>query len=246
MGSNSDANIEALLRKQGITVIAKQDPDYVSTNKSYTGQHEKSQPRAIALPNTAEQVAAIVSQCLATNTPVVVRGGGHDLYGRFTASDAVSIDVRDLSSVRVSADKKTARVAGGTKVLKVLEELEKEQCQAASGSCGTVGFVGWSLPGGMGSYFHSYGWGADQIVGARVVNAEGKLVDADDRLLKGLRGGGGSLAIVVELEVKVHPLQNVSLTLPRILWCSSISYANCDLPASWLTIGVDSSWYVSV
>lgn len=60
---------------------------------------------------------------------------------------------------------------------------------------------------------NSHGVGADQIVGAKVVNAKGNLVEADAGLLKGLRGGGGSLAIVAELVIKIYPLEKLQAGL---------------------------------
>lgn len=97
-------------------------------------------------------------------------------------------------------------------MLQVLEALEKHGLMVPTGTCGTVGFVGWSLIGGLGQYMHSYGIGVDQIVGAKVVNAKGELVEADVKMLNGLRGGGGNMGIVAELEVKVYPLQEVRAT----------------------------------
>ena len=55
--------------------------------------------------------------------------------------------------------------------------------------------------------------GVDQIVGAKVVNANGEIQDADEELLVGIRGGGGSLGIIVELTIKVYPLSTVRLFL---------------------------------
>lgn len=55
-----------------------------------------------------------------------------------------------------------------------------------------------------------YGMGVDQIIGAKVVNANGEIQDADEEMLVGIRGGGGSLGIIVELTIKVHPISTVS------------------------------------
>ena len=94
--------------------------------------------------------------------------------------------------------------------------LEQHSLQCAIGGCGTVGFTSWCLIGGYGCYVHTYGLGVDQIVGARVVTGEGKLIEADLQMLKGLRGGGGSLGIVVELTAKVYPLGEVSKHLLKL------------------------------
>lgn len=75
----------------------------------------------------------------------------------------------------------------------------------------SVGYVGWATLGGYGPFSSSHGLGADQIVGAKVVDAKGELVEADEELLKGIRGGGGIFGIIVELTIKVYPLKEVSL-----------------------------------
>ncbi|KAM0428487.1 hypothetical protein ACHAPT_006847 [Fusarium lateritium] len=197
------------LCEAGIPFALPGSSEFASLQMSYTGRHDYARPNVITKLQSAEQVATIVKLCLRLKLDPVVRGGGHDMFGRFSALGAVSIDLRDLKTVTVSSDKKTARVGGGATNYQVLEGLSEHGLTAPTGSCGTVGFVGWCLGGGFGPYVHSYGLGADQIVGARVVKANGELVEADARLLKGLRGGGGSLAIVVELEVKTWPLCEV-------------------------------------
>lgn len=53
------------------------------------------------------------------------------------------------------------------------------------------------------------GFGVDNIVAAKVVTANGDLVQADDELLWGIRGAGGNLGIIVETEVKVHPMPKI-------------------------------------
>ncbi|KAF4954962.1 hypothetical protein FSARC_11991 [Fusarium sarcochroum] len=215
MSSPTTYQLHSILHDQGIPFVVQGSADFDSTQESYTGKHTDIQPGVITRPQSPEQVSTIVKACLSFNLEPVVRGGGHDMFGRFSAPGAVSIDLRDLNTVTVSVDKSRARVGGGTTNYQVLEALNEHGLTAPTGSCGTVGFSGWCLGGGFGTYMHSYGLGADQIVGARVVNANGELIDADDRLLKGLRGGGGSLAVVVELEIKTWPLCEVSL--PRMI-----------------------------
>ncbi|KUI70343.1 6-hydroxy-D-nicotine oxidase [Cytospora mali] len=66
----------------------------------------------------------------------------------------------------------------------------------------------WALAGGYGSFNSGYGLGVDQILGARVVAANGTIVDTDDdpELLWALRGAGsGSFGVVTEFRIKVYP-----------------------------------------
>lgn len=203
--------METFLKQAGITyLVPGVHAEFDSIQISHTGLHRATQPTIITLPESEAHVAAIVKHCIAVGHDFIIRGGGHDCHGRYTTKGALSIDLRRLNSVTVASDRKTARVGGGTTLFKFLETLEDQQLHGPSGICGDVGYVGWCLIGGVGPWSTCYGIGSDQIVGARVINAYGELVQADETLLKGLRGGGGCLAIVVELMVKVYPIQEVS------------------------------------
>lgn len=94
-----------------------------------------------------------------------------------------------------------------------------------SGSLSSVGYVGWSTLGGYGALTNRFGLGVDQIVGARVVNAAGEVVDADDDMLEGIRGGGGTLGVIVELTIRVYPLRGGILH-------SMVVYESGDLGAA--------------
>ncbi|KAK2595100.1 hypothetical protein QQS21_007185 [Conoideocrella luteorostrata] len=201
--------METFLQSSGIPHCTPRSEDFSSLQTSYSGVHQDKTPSVVVLPESPQQVADTVKQAIASNLRIVVRGGGHDSFGRWTVAGAVLLDLRSLNKVVVNAKSQTACVFGGATILQVLESLQDKGFQAAAGACGTVGYAGWALVGGMGPFMNSYGLGADQIIGAKVVNANGELVDANDRLLKGLRGGGGSLAIITELYIKIHPLGDI-------------------------------------
>ena len=89
-----------------------------------------------------------------------------------------------------------------------------------SGTIASVGYTGWATLGGYGPLTSHYGMGVDQIIGAKVVNANGRIWDADEEMLVGIRGGGGSLGIIVELTIKVYPISTVG--------CSPYSKASAN------------------
>jgi len=51
--------------------------------------------------------------------------------------------------------------------------------------------------------------GVDQIIGAKIVDARGEIVKADEELLKAIKGGGGAFGVVVEVTVRVYKLDRV-------------------------------------
>lgn len=73
-----------------------------------------------------------------------------------------------------------------------------------------MGLVRWSTYGGYRRLASYYGLGLDNILGAKVVNATGKVVVANKELLKCIRGAGGAFGVIVELTVRVYPLNRVS------------------------------------
>jgi FAD/FMN-containing dehydrogenase len=88
------------------------------------------------------------------------------------------------------------------------------------GNSASVGYVGWATHGGYGPFTGIFVLGVDQIVGARVVNYQGSVIDADDELLYGIRGAGSAFGVIVSLKIRVYKLEKVH------------QYCDCE---HWLT-----------
>jgi FAD/FMN-containing dehydrogenase len=79
----------------------------------------------------------------------------------------------------------------------------------------TVGCLGgWMQGGGHGPASHEYGLGADQVLEATVVLANGSIVTASpcehSDLYFAIRGGGGgTYGVVVSTTIKAHPNNNL-------------------------------------
>ncbi|GKT66259.1 FAD/FMN-containing dehydrogenase [Colletotrichum tofieldiae] len=166
-------------------------------------------PLAIIRPRTEAEVSAVIQEVHAQNISFGIRSGGHDLTAaQAQGRDGVIIDLRGMDNISIAEDKKSARIGGGILGIKLSKFLQQHKLLTPHGWCPTVSITGWALGGGYGYTSAFHGLGVDQILGARVVLANGETVDTDDHpdLLWALRGAGnGNFGIVVELRVKVYP-----------------------------------------
>ncbi|TRX89925.1 hypothetical protein FHL15_009197 [Xylaria flabelliformis] len=208
----------------GIRFIAPSDPNFEATRACYV-KRDNHVPFAIARPQTAEHIQGLIQYCTKNAVDFVVRSGGHDCAGRSQVAGALSIDMRDIKYVNISADEKTATVGGGILFRDLAKALDARGLITPMGSVASVGYVGWATLGGYGPFSTSHGLGVDQIVGAKVVNAKGELVEAGAELLQGIRGGGGIFGVITELTIKVYPLKE--------LFTSLLVYESSDLKATW-------------
>lgn len=194
----------------GILIYTRLSPHF-STIWLGPNCRASSPPRAIVCPASTHEVAQVLllASQLRAHLPLAIRGGGHDSYGRSTIADGLVLDTRALDTIELSADKTQVRVGAGVLLGPLLAFLEPHDVFVPMGYCSTVGFVGWSLGGGFGVYTAGYGAGAENIVGVRIVTADGRVLDSDiddePELFWALRGvGNGNFGVVVELRARVH------------------------------------------
>lgn len=167
----------------------------------------KKQSLICARPRTEDEVSHLVQFCTKEKIPFAVRSGGHDFFGRSVVHEGILIDMRDMDTVSVEADRASARVGGGVIAGHLQETLNSHSLFTPTGQAKSVGYVSWACGGGYGFYVGTYGFGVDQILGARVALAGGRVVDTNEdlELLWALRGAGaGTFGIVTELRVKVY------------------------------------------
>lgn len=168
-----------------------------------------SVPRAIVRPQSEDDVSATVAYAAEKSIPVAIRAGGHDYLGRSGPTGALVLDLRDLKSVDIVDDGKAAVIGGGIIAMDLANALVKTGHTTTFGASNTVGHVGWATHGGYGPFSGLFGLGVDQILGARVVDYQGRIFDADDELLYGIRGAGSAFGVIVSLKIKIYKLETV-------------------------------------
>ena len=103
----------------------------------------RAQPLAVALPETEEQVAAVLRTCHRLNVPVVARGAGTGLSGGALPHKlGVTMSLAKFNKI-VSIDRasRTARVQCGVRNLAISEAAAPHggpRCQASGGSSARI------------------------------------------------------------------------------------------------------------
>jgi FAD/FMN-containing dehydrogenase len=169
-------------------------------------------PAAIAVCADAEDVAHALRIATDLGLRVTVRGGGHNIAGRSIADGALMLDLSALRDVTVRPDEGYAVVQGGALWHEVDVAAARAGLATTGGLISSTGVAGFTLGGGCGWLMRRFGLAADNLVAARVILPDGRLVraSADDHpdLFWALRGGGG-LGVVTEFEFRMHPVKQV-------------------------------------
>jgi FAD/FMN-containing dehydrogenase len=186
------------------------DDGYDEAKRIWNGAHDGREPAIVVRATGAADVIAALGFARSHDLPVAVRGGGHSVAGFSTADGALVIDLAEMAGVRVDPDARRAFVGGGATWGDVDHETQAFGLATTGGLVSTTGVAGFTLGGGIGWLMRKHGLACDNLVGADVVTADGRLVhasaDENADLFWGLRGGGGNFGIVTSFELALHPV----------------------------------------
>src|SRR3954470_11710889 len=203
-----EATVQELRESVRGAVLTPDDEGYAQASVIWNGTHDERRPALILRCTGAADVIAAVGFARGNGIPVAVRGGGHSVAGFSTADDVMVIDLSPMSGGRVDTNAQRAYVGGGAVWADVDHETQAHGLATTGGLISTTGVAGFTLGGGIGWLMRKHGLACDNLVGADVVTADGRLVHASESenadLLWGLRGGGGNFGVVTQFEFEVH------------------------------------------
>ncbi len=191
-----------------------------------------------ALCETVEDVQAALRIARENNMPLSVRGGGHDWAGRSLRDGGLVIDLSVMRQVEVDPGARLAKVAGGATGAEVIAAATPHGLAAVTGNVGAVGMAGFLLAGGYGPLTTRFGLGLDNLVGAELVLADGRIVwtDATEHrdLFWAIRGGGGNFGVVTSMHIRLHPINNLLAGIIVFPWseAESVLRGHAEIMAS--------------
>jgi FAD/FMN-containing dehydrogenase len=205
-----DATVQELRDAIHGEVFRPGDDGYLDASRVWNGAFDQRRPAVIVRCTGTADVIAAVGFARSNELTLAVRGGGHSVAGFSTCDGGMVLDLSAMRNVHVDPVAKRAVVGGGATWADVDHETQAHALATTGGLISTTGVAGFTLGGGIGWLMRKHGLACDNMIGADVVTADGRLVhageDENSDLLWGLRGGGGNFGVVTRFELQVHPV----------------------------------------
>ncbi|WPE22379.1 FAD-linked oxidase C-terminal domain-containing protein [Shinella zoogloeoides] len=172
-------------------------------------------PLAVALPETTQQVAAVLKYCHRYGVPVVPRGAGTSLAGgAIPQEDAVVVGLSKMAQIlEVDYANRTATVQAGVTNLSISDAVSADGYFYAPDpssqlACTIGGNIGMNSGG---AHCLKYGVTTNNLLGVKLVLIDGTIIELGGKaldaggldLLGVVCGGEGQLGIVTEATVRL-------------------------------------------
>ncbi|MBI3699156.1 MAG: FAD-binding oxidoreductase [Afipia sp.] len=232
------AALQKLLDPARDLVLVPSSKEFEKYNRSFNKRTQIT-PRVRVVVGSAKAISTTMLWAAKNGLRFAVRSGGHSFEGYSQSRDLV-IDVRGMTDIELSADKKSVSVGSGSSLGSVYKALWPSNLAIPAGSCFPVGVAGHSLGGGFGLLGRAFGLACDSILSMEVVDATGqiRIVSGQENsdLFWALRGGGnGNFAVVTNFNFRTSSVRMVAKF--GITWTKPVAQAVKIVQAwqQWLT-----------
>lgn len=189
----------------------------------------KPKPEFIFTPLVESHVQSAVVCAKKLRIHMRVRSGGHDYEGLSYVSEIetpfIVVDLSRLRSVSVEIESSTAWIQAGATIGEVYYKISEKSGVHGfpAGLCTSLGVGGHITGGAYGPIMRKYGLGADNVLDARMVDADGTILDRaamGEDLFWAIRGGAGaSFGVILSWKIMLVPVpESVTVfTVTKIL-----------------------------
>ena len=209
MKIQSNEKIEKVKNKVKGQVVLPDDPNYDEVRKIWNAMIDR-RPAVIVQCAEADDVLHAIAYARKNGLEISIRGGGHNIAGSALCDNGVLIDLSNMKTVRVDAQKRRAYVEPGATLGDFDKAVQAHGLATPVGINSTTGIAGLTLGGGFGWLTRKYGMTIDNLVSAEMVTSDGKKIqvskDENTDLFWAIRGGGGNFGVVTQFEFALYPV----------------------------------------
>ncbi|KAJ0120475.1 fad binding domain containing protein [Diaporthe amygdali] len=211
-------------------VELKDEANYANFTGSFWSKLQAEvHPHCIFYPSSASAVSVLVLISRLTQCPFAVKSGGHAAFaGASSIEGGVTVSLKKLDSIALSADRKTVFIQPGNTWGHIYGELANYDLSVIGGRVAPIGIGGLTTGGGISFFSNIYGFACDNVASYEVVTSTGEVITASPRqhpdLYWALRGGGNNFGVVVNFELE-------TISLPKgQMWGASRVYMEEQFP----------------
>lgn len=212
---NAAAAIEALKPVLGDRIVTS---NAVREHHSHDTSYMKPvMPDAVAFPRDEAEVQAVVRACLEHNVPIVPFGAGSSMEGHtIPVKGGISLDTREMNKiVEIRPEDGLAVVEAGVTRKQLNTELRTTGLMFSVDPGADASLGGMASTRGSGTTSVRYGTMRENVMALRVVTPDGTAIHTGSRARKSSTGydlthlfvgAEGTLGVITELTVKLHPI----------------------------------------
>ncbi|HEU4656890.1 MAG TPA: FAD-binding oxidoreductase [Capillimicrobium sp.] len=204
--------VDALRSRVTGSVVAPGDADWDVARQAWNLAADQH-PAAVALPESVDDVVAVVEVARAHGLRVAPQGTGHNATPFGDLGDTILLKTGALNQVEIDVEGRRARVGAGVVWAELTAPASEHGLAPLAGSSPNVGIAGYAVGGGLSWLGRKFGSCAESVLAFELVTADGRVVRADAEhetdLFWALRGGGGSFGIVTAVELRLFEVGDV-------------------------------------
>jgi hypothetical protein len=206
--------VDRLRAKVKGRLILPGDSSYENARRVfYWNPATERRPLVIVQGASEEDVLRAVEFARRHSLEVAARVGGHSHLG-WGCSNGLVIDLSGMKRITIDPLRRTVRADAGVLSGEVAREAGRHGLAPVLGQCPGVGASGVILGGGLGWLSGLHGASCDNLLSARVVSADTRVLtaDSDDNpdLFWALRGAGGNFGVTTSFQCQLHPIGPVT------------------------------------
>ncbi|KAL1808012.1 hypothetical protein DCAR_0727411 [Daucus carota subsp. sativus] len=226
---------------------------YTPRNSSYTSilkstlqnlrfaSSETPKPLVIVTPVDESQIQTVIYCSRKTNIQMRIRGTGHDFEGVSYVSQVpfVLVDMFNLRSIDVDPEARTAWIGAGATLGEVYYAIAQKSKTLGfpAGVWSTVGATGLIGGGGYGILRRKYGLAADNVLDARMIDVNGRILNRNsmgEDLFWAIRGGGASsFGVILSWKINLVSVPKI-MTLFEVV--TTLEQNGTDIVHRWQTV----------